>query len=116
MNKFQENWNKVDEVCPHCNQITKRQKGMTKQNLKRLITPQFNMNEILITFMLIMVIVLAYVYLNETKQSRDWIIDMTGEDKQQCFSNCNLRCENFFQTQLNLTTLTNLTNELPNSP
>ncbi len=35
--KFKENWNVVDEVCPHCKQITKVNRGLTKQNLGKLL-------------------------------------------------------------------------------
>ena len=40
---FKTKWNKVDEVCPNCNQITKVNRGLTKQNLKKMFqkpTPQ----------------------------------------------------------------------------
>lgn len=84
-NVFRENWNKVDETCPTCNQVTKRQRGLTKQNLKRLITPRWDLNELMITFMIIMVLVLAYSYKVETQTCRDYVkeyesnwLNMTG--------------------------------------
>jgi len=87
---FKERWNSVDETCPQCGKVTKRARGLTKQNLKRLITPQWNMQEVIITFMLIMVLVLAYTYQSETKQCRDWINSMAGED---CESACRYNCQ-----------------------
>lgn len=40
---FKKKWNEVDEVCPYCNQVTKINRGLTKQNLKNMFqkpTPQ----------------------------------------------------------------------------
>lgn len=105
-NVFKENWLKVDETCPACHQITKRQKGITKQNLKRLITPQFNMTEILITFMIIMVLALAFVYNYETKECRDWLKEMTSGD---CVGVCDYKCrmlEANERKELNVSNLT----------
>jgi hypothetical protein len=110
---FKENWLKVDETCPNCGQVTKRQRGLTKQNLKRLIIPQWNSTEILITLMLIFIIILAYVYSFETKQCKEWISSMTAGGKEICRMNCNLQCdkikeeENTNLTNLNLTIINN---------
>lgn len=93
MSNIKENWLKVDEVCTHCGQVTKRQKGITKQSLKRLITPKFTMDELIITFMIIMVLVLAFAYNAETKSCREWIKPMYAKDLNNCKSVCNVRCE-----------------------
>jgi len=84
-NIFKENWLKVDETCPHCGQVTKRQKGMTKQNLKRLVTIKFDLNEVIWTLVIILVLVLAYSYQSETKVCREYakqyekdFLNMTG--------------------------------------
>ena len=90
---IKENWLKTDELCPNCGFVTKRQKGLTKQNLKRLITPKFNWNEVLITFMLIMVVVLAFSYKNEIKQCQDWIAPMFAGSTDDCKFVCNNRCD-----------------------
>lgn len=92
-NTFKENWLKTDEVCPSCGKVTKRFRGITKQNLKRLITPQWNINELLITFMIIMVLVLAFAYKNETKQCSEWISSMYEGDVDSCKFNCNYNCD-----------------------
>jgi len=111
-NVFKENWLKVDETCPGCGQITKRQKGMTKQNLQRLIKPKFDFNEILITFMLIMVVVLALVYNSETKQCREWLTSMAGDSISDCKWNCNSKCDIMGGNRLLNETLFNGTNGL----
>lgn len=81
---FKERWLLEDERCSQCNAITKRVRGITKQNIKRLLTPQFNTTELLITFILIMVIVMAFLYKSETQQCRDFIknINITKIDYQ----------------------------------
>jgi hypothetical protein len=75
---FKENWLRTDEVCSNCGAVTKRVRGITKQNVKRLFSFSFNLNEILIILMLIMVIGLAFVYKAETKQCREWLEPMQG--------------------------------------
>jgi hypothetical protein len=92
-NVFKENWLKVDETCPGCGQITKRQRGMTKQNLMRMVKPKFDANEILITAMLVLVLLLALAYNSETKQCREWLTSMAGDSVEECKWNCNLKCD-----------------------
>ena len=91
-----EQWNKTDELCPNCGKVVKKARGITKQNLKRLFTPKMDMNEFLITFMLIMVIVLAFVYNSETKRCREWIDKMYGGSKEDCLNNCTLNCDKIY--------------------
>lgn len=93
---FKENWEKVDEVCPSCGQVTKRQRGITRQNIKRLFSLKVTYTEFLITFMLIMILILAYAYLNETKTSRAWLNSMTGNDIDICNANCLYKCRLFY--------------------
>lgn len=89
---FKEKWLLQDKTCPTCNQITERQRGITKQNVIRLVKPKWDMNELLITFMLIMIIGLAYSYNAETKQSRDWLKSMVGGSLEQCISISTQKC------------------------
>jgi len=97
---IKENWEKVDEVCPHCNQVTKQVKGITRQNIKRLFSIKFSYTEFLITFMLLMILVLAYSYYHETKESRDWINSMYSGNQEMCNLNCNVKC-NQYEKQFN---------------
>jgi len=91
--KYFPHWNEVDEHCPTCNAITKQQRGVSKQNMRRLITPKWDATEMLILFMIIMILVLAWAYAKETEQCRTWISDMRGTSKMECFANCNERCQ-----------------------
>ena len=106
---IKDNWEKVDEVCPHCNQVTKRQRGITKQNMKRLFSFKITSNEVVTTIMLILVILLAYAYKTETQQCRDWIRPMFETGGKSCDMICSQVREDIAkmnQSQLGL----NLTN------
>jgi len=92
MSNFKETWEKTDEVCSNCNQVTKRVRGITRQNIKRLFSIKFELTEMLITLMLIMLLLLAFAYMNETKTSRDWIESMTSGGINQCLMVCNNQC------------------------
>jgi hypothetical protein len=70
---IKENWNKCDEKCLSCGGIVKRQRGLTKANLKKLLIPRLDINELVITFILIMVICLGLLYQSETKTCREWL-------------------------------------------
>jgi hypothetical protein len=94
---LKENWNKVDETCLSCGQVTKKVKGMTKQNLKRLLVPKFNSTEVLITIMIIMILVLAFAYKIETKTCKDWLSSMFQGDKKDCLTVCDYQCEVSYQ-------------------
>lgn len=89
---IKENWLKEDIRCKCCGSIIQRQKGITKQNLKRLITPRFDFNEIMITLIIVMVLIMAFAYMRETQQCRDWIGQFSG-DKETCKLTCNSKCE-----------------------
>jgi hypothetical protein len=70
--------------------------------------------------MLIMVLVLAYVYMNETKMCRDWIKGFTGSDINDCKYSCEQKCELVYNPpiqmgvpgqQLNIPNLTGFVNK-----
>ena len=114
---FKENWEKTDEVCPNFNQVTKRYRGLSRQNLIRLITPKFDINELVITFMIIMMIILAYAYKNETQICRDWVKPMFESDKEHCISVCDSKCLVLDKTgqkeqEINVTNLNEMLNEM----
>lgn len=91
-NIFKENWLKTDEVCPCCNQVTKIVRGITKQNIRRLLIPQFNMNELIYTLILALILFSAYSYINETKICNDWIAPMIEDGGRNCLSVCDSMC------------------------
>jgi len=85
-------WNETDKLCENCGKVEKPQRGICRQNMKRLITPRFDMNEIVFTIIIIMVIVLAFAYKNETQQCRDWLMPMFADNGENCLIECNNRC------------------------
>jgi len=95
VNKFKENWLKEDERCPSCNQVTHRVRGVTKQNLKRLIKPKWDINEFTIMFFLVFFILIAFLYKVETQTCRDWIKNMTyAPSEEECKFGCTIQCAN----------------------
>uniref|UniRef100_A0A6M3LQT5 Uncharacterized protein n=1 Tax=viral metagenome TaxID=1070528 RepID=A0A6M3LQT5_9ZZZZ len=78
INKFKDNWNAIDELCPHCNSVTKKAIGINKQNLKRLFFTKPSLNDIMIMFMIIAILLMAYSYFSEISAYRE-IINNPGE-------------------------------------
>ncbi len=112
-------WLEEDKKCEHCGQITERARGLTKQNLKKLISFKFTFDEFLITFMIIMILVMAWAYKAETQQCRDWIKPLHTGTVEECKNVCDMKCRmirsteytNFDAEELkNLTELTNISN------
>lgn len=61
------NWLKEDILCENCGQVVYKQKGITKQSMKRLFSFNFkNPQEWVWTAMIIGVCFLAWAYKNET--------------------------------------------------
>ena len=112
-NVFKENWLKEDKICSQCGQITEKQRGLTKQNIKKLFSFKLTTDEIIFTALIILVIVLAYAYNHDTKQSREWINSMVSGSIENCKFNCNNHCDLYAQIDNikngGITNLTNLT-------
>jgi len=89
---FKENWNRTDKVCSQCGQVTERVKGITRQNIRRLLIPKFTLNEVIFTLILILIIFAGYSYMNETKICNDWITPMLEDNGKNCLSVCDLKC------------------------
>jgi len=98
---LKERWLLEDKTCEKCGQITEKVRGLTKQNLKRLMTPKFAMNEMIISFILLMVILLGLAYQSETKLSRNWIESMTSGGIENCKLICNSQCSAFIGISAN---------------
>ena len=91
-NTLKENWLKVDETCPTCGQVTKQVRGLTKQNLRKLIVPKWDMTEVIITLLLIALIGLSLLYKIETQQSRDFLKPLYEDGGANCLMVCNNKC------------------------
>ena len=101
MVNFKEKWLKEDKTCPHCNQITHRERGLTKQNIKRLLFTKPKIEDLIILFMIFMVLLLAWRYNVETKMCRDYLKDKIDITFINSYPS---------ETILTFTNLTNLTN------
>jgi len=88
-------WLKEDEHCPTCGQVTKRARGINKQNLKNLTKVKWSWNEFLITILIIMVLIEAYAYLDASKLSNEWISQMQVGNYSQCSMVCDSKCAMF---------------------
>ena len=69
--KFKESWNKTDDICPHCKNVTKVQRGLTKQNLRRLVFSKPTAQDWMMLAIICLVLLLAWRYQVETKMAHD---------------------------------------------
>jgi len=69
---LKEKWNEVDEVCSTCGQVTKVNRGLTKQNIKKMFKRP-TIQDCIILIMIILVILGALSYQNEVKQYKEII-------------------------------------------
>jgi len=60
--RFRDKWESTDELCPHCNQITKKSEGLTKQNLKNLVWGKPTFNDWFMFFIIVMTLFMAWAY------------------------------------------------------
>lgn len=93
--KIKEMWEKEDELCPNCNQVTKRYGGITKQSLSRLCKFKVNTNEFVLTFLIIGIVLIGLVYMHETKTCRTWVNEqqpMFNGTLEQCQIFCSSKC------------------------
>jgi hypothetical protein len=67
---WKDNWNQIDELCPHCNNVVKPAKGLNKQNFKRLISLKVKFSDFLVLFILAMLLFGAWAYNRDTKECR----------------------------------------------
>jgi len=116
VNKIKENWLLEDKRCPCCNQVTERVRGITKQNLRSLLIPKWDMTEVTITLLLITLIILSFAYKNETQVCRDWITPLYEDNGANCLTVCDNKCTYIKEVTLggsnnefnfNLTNITN---------
>ena len=69
---FKQKWNKIDEVCPHCGQVTKVNRGLTKQNINKLFRKP-TIQDWIIFIMLVLALLGALAYQNEVQQYKEMI-------------------------------------------
>ena len=84
--RFLEKWNAKDTLCSECNHILKVERGITKQNLKRLVWGPPNIQDWLTLIMLIGVLFMAYQYNDETAICRDTMNHIDETCTKYCIS------------------------------
>jgi hypothetical protein len=90
---FKDNWLKTDELCPTCKTVIKKQRGITRQNLKRLVKFKWDVNDVVITIVLILVFFLSFLYKYEIQQCRDWLKPLhSAKSLEVCEYVCDTRC------------------------
>lgn len=107
MSKLFPKWDEVDETCPNCHQITKRVRGITKQNVKKLLKPKWDINELVITFIIIMIIIMSFLYMSETKECREFLKEIkTNQEYQEILNTNTINLNNYTIINPNTTTIT----------
>jgi len=66
------NWNKKDELCPICGNVTKEQKGLTAQNIQKLFKKP-SIQDWIILIMIILILFGAWAYNEDVKNYREVI-------------------------------------------
>ena len=95
---FKEKWNEVDEVCPCCGQVTKVNRGLTKQSLKKLFRKP-TLNDLITFLILILALTGAFAYRNEVNFYKNII-----NNPQEL---CSIYYHDVFFSDDNLTNITN---------
>ena len=81
---IKENWEKVDKLCPACGHVTEEAKGITRQNMRKLLVPKFTLNEAIYTFIILVVLALGFLYMSETAQCRDFAKRLQTNPQETC--------------------------------
>ena len=69
---IENNWDKLDDLCPACGALVKKQPGFTKQHLKQLLS--FNLKKDWVeTILIIGIIVLALLYRSDMAAYNDFM-------------------------------------------
>lgn len=74
MSSWKEDWEKVDTLCPNCNQVTIRAKGINRQNLKRLVEwrkPTYV--EVIVLVFILLFFLSTIAYREDTKVCRAFV-------------------------------------------
>ena len=61
---FKQKWNETDEVCSNCNQVTNINRGLTKQNMKKLFRKP-SLQDCIIFIILFLALFGTWVYVGQ---------------------------------------------------
>lgn len=71
---FKSKWEEKDVLCPLCNQVTKRNRGLSKQNMKNFFKKPA-LQDWIILLMILLTIFGAWAYTQEVAQYKEMIRD-----------------------------------------
>lgn len=75
---FKEQWEKSDQLCPHCNNVTVKAEGINRQNMKRLFSfKHMTMNDIVIFALTLMLLASVYRYYSDTASCKTFLASGT---------------------------------------
>ena len=75
---FKEQWEKTDQLCPYCNNVTFKAKGINRQNIKRLFSiKHMTMNDIVIFALTFMLLASVYRYYSDTSSCKEFLASGT---------------------------------------
>ena len=77
-------WKQTDELCPTCGHVTKRVRGLTKQNLKKLVSFKWDWDEFIMTLVLILLVITAFAYKHDIAQCKAYVKDITENPCKFC--------------------------------
>ena len=69
---FKEKWESKDETCNECNQVTKKNVGLTKQNLQKLFKKP-TMQEWVLLLVIVLMILGGLTYKSEVQQCKHFM-------------------------------------------
>ncbi len=95
---FKQKWNSVDEVCDSCGQVTKINRGLTKQNLKKLFKRPSS-QDLIIFILLILVFFGSWAYINEVVEYKK--ILSNPEELCNDYNKINLNLNQYNQEPIN---------------
>jgi hypothetical protein len=102
---FKKKWNSEDEVCPCCGKVIKVNRGLTKQNIKKLFKKP-SIQDLMILIMLILVMFGGWAYNYDLKACQETI----KNPAELCNAYYNAVFHGNFQgTELELTEYYNIT-------
>ena len=100
---FKQNWNEVDDTCPYCGQVTKVNRGLTKQNIKKLFEKP-SIQDWIIFIMLILALFAALTYQNEIGYYKE----IVENPRDLCFSYNQGIFQSYYDEIINVSNIYNI--------
>lgn len=108
---IKENWFKEDKTCLTCGNVTERQRGITRQNVRRLFSFNWTATEWTITLLILGYIMVAFFLRHDLNASRQFSDDLHKYPNKYCslLEDCSVNPKNVL---CNLSSNSNLNNNI----